>query len=59
MSSGLQNPLMSLTLRPGTLKRYRGDMARHVKPYLGRRNLPSLRQPICGGCTVLFRSAGA
>ena len=27
---------MALTLRPGTLKRYRGDMDRHVKPRLGQ-----------------------
>ena len=28
---------MALTLRPGTLKRYRGDMDRHVKPRLGQK----------------------
>ena len=33
---------MALTLRPGTLKRYRGDMARHVKPHLGQKGLTQL-----------------
>ena len=33
---------MALTLRPGTLKRYRGDMARHVKPRLGQKRLTQL-----------------
>ena len=33
---------MALTLRPGTLKRYRGDMARHVKPCLGQKRLTQL-----------------
>ena len=32
----------ALTLRPGTLKRYRGDMARHVKPRLGQKRLTQL-----------------
>ena len=33
---------MSLTLRPDTLKRYRGDMDRHVKPRLGQKRLTQL-----------------
>ena len=33
---------MSLTLRPDTLKRYRGDIGRHVKPRLGRKKLTQL-----------------
>ena len=33
---------MSLTLRPDTLKRYRGDMDRHVKPYLGHKKLTQI-----------------
>ena len=33
---------MALTLRPGTLKRYRGDMDRHVKPRLGQKRLTQL-----------------
>ena len=33
---------MALTLRPGTLKRYRGDMGRHVKPRLGLKASASL-----------------
>ena len=33
---------MSLTLRPDTLKRYRGDMDRHVKPRLGQKKLTQL-----------------
>ena len=33
---------MALTLRPGTLKRYRGDMDRHVKPYLGHKKLTQI-----------------
>ena len=33
---------MALTLRPGTLKRYRGDMGRHVKPRLGQKKLTQL-----------------
>ena len=33
---------MALTLRPGTLKRYRGDMDRHVKPRLGQKKLTQL-----------------
>lgn len=33
---------MALTLRLGTLKRYRGDMDRHVKPRLGQKKLTQL-----------------
>src|SRR5699024_11059427 len=33
---------MALTLRPGPLKRYRGDMDRHVKPRLGQKRLTQL-----------------
>ena len=33
---------MALTLRPGPLKRYRGDMDRHVKPRLGQKKLTQL-----------------
>ena len=33
---------MALTLRLGTLKRYRGDMDRHVKPRLGQKRLTQL-----------------
>ena len=33
---------MALTLRPGTLKRYRGDMDRHVKPRLGQKKLTQI-----------------
>ena len=33
---------MALNLRPGTLKRYRGDMDRHVKPHLGQKRLTQL-----------------
>ena len=46
---------MALTLRLGTLKRYRGDMDRHVKPRLGQKNSP-LR--ICGNCTASFWNRG-
>ena len=33
---------VALTIRPGTLERYRGDMNRHVKPRLGQKRLTQL-----------------
>ena len=33
---------MALTIRPSTLERYRNDMERHVRPYLGHKNLTQI-----------------
>ena len=49
---------MALTLRPGTLKRYRGDMDRHVKPRLGQRGSRNSPLKTCGNCTASFWSRG-
>ena len=33
---------VALTIRPSTLERYRNDMEKHVKPYLGHKNLTQI-----------------
>ena len=47
---------MSLTLRPDTLKRYRGDIGRHVNPAWGGRSSRNSPLRICGTYTVSFRT---
>ncbi len=49
---------MSLTLRPGTLKRYRGDMDRHVKPRLGQKKLTQLTAEDLRELYRSFRTVG-
>ena len=45
---------MALTLRPGTLKRYRGDMAAMSSPAWGKRSSRNSPLRICGNCTAAF-----